>query len=145
MNLAGQYEDAKLELQIAPLIDVVFLLLIYFMVTSSLIKKEGDISFILPADVPQVQMVDIPIEARIRIAADDSVSLDGMQFAASDRNLDGLRTQITGLKQIADAQHSPFFVTLDPQPDTIQRRIIDVMDACAAAKVKNLTFAKKES
>jgi biopolymer transport protein ExbD len=144
MNLSSQYEDAKLELQIAPLIDVVFLLLIYFMVTSSLIKKEGDISFMLPADVPQVQMVDIPIDARIRIAEDDSVSLDGMQFPASDKKLEGLINQIVGLKQMADATKSPFFVTLDPQPDTLHRRIIDVMDACAAAKVKNLTFAKKD-
>lgn len=145
MNLSGSYEEAKLELQIAPLIDVVFLLLIYFMVTSSLIKKEGDISFMLPADVPQVEMIDIPIDARIRIAEDDSVSLDGMQFAGSDRELEGLIDQIVGLKQMADAQRSPFFVTLDPQPDTQHYRIIDVMDACAAAKVKNLTFAKKDT
>ena len=44
MNFMKHVEDVKLELQIAPLIDVVFLLLIYFMVTAALIKKEGDIS-----------------------------------------------------------------------------------------------------
>ena len=44
MKLTQHLEEVKLELQIAPLIDVVFLLLIYFMVTASLIKKEGDIS-----------------------------------------------------------------------------------------------------
>ncbi len=144
MNLSSSYEDAKLELQIAPLIDVVFLLLIYFMVTSSLIKKEGDISFMLPADVPQVQMIDIPIDARIAISEDDSVSLDGRQYPASDKDLEELIDQIVGLKQMADSTQSPFFVTLAPQPDTTHRRIIDVMDACAAAKVKNLTFAKKD-
>ncbi len=144
MNLSSAYEDAKLDLQVAPLIDVVFLLLIYFMVTSSLIKKEGDISFMLPADVPQVQMVDIPIDARIRIAEDDSVSLDGRQYAASNRDLEELIDQLAGLKQMAESTKSPFFVTLDPQPDTKHRRIIDVMDACAAAKVSNLTFAKKD-
>ncbi len=51
MNIMQHYEDAKLELQIAPLIDVVFLLLIYFMVTASLIKKEADLSFMLPTVV----------------------------------------------------------------------------------------------
>ena len=35
MNLTRNQEEVKLELQIAPLIDVVFLLLIYFMVTTS--------------------------------------------------------------------------------------------------------------
>jgi biopolymer transport protein ExbD len=145
MDLSSQYEDAKLELQIAPLIDVVFLLLIYFMVTAQIIRKEGDIPFMLPADVPTVEMIDIPVEARIRINPDDSVVLEGMSFSASDRKLEGLIGQIVGLRNMADAQHSPFFVTLDPTEDTRHRRIIDVMDACAAAKVKNLTFAKKGS
>ena len=49
MNLSEQMEEAKLELQISPLIDVVFLLLIYFIVTAKIVKKEGDIPFMLPA------------------------------------------------------------------------------------------------
>ena len=144
MNLSEQLEEAKLELQISPLIDVVFLLLIYFIVTAKIIKKEGDIPFMLPADVPQVEMIDIPIEARITILDDNTVALDGMQFPDSDRKLDGLSSQIVGLRQMAEAQRSPFFVTLAPQPDTHHYRIIDVMDACATATAKNLTFARRE-
>ena len=109
MNLSESLEEAKLELQISPLIDVVFLLLIYFIVTAQIVKKEGDIPFMLPADVPQVEMIVIPIEARINIAKDNSVSLDGMQFTGSDRELEGLIEQIIGLRQIAEAQQSPFF------------------------------------
>jgi biopolymer transport protein ExbD len=145
MNLSEQYEDAKLELNISSLIDVVFLLLIYFIVTARIIKKEGDIPFMLPADVPTVEMMDIPVEARIRINPDDTVTLEGMSFSAADRKLDGLVTQIVGLRKMAEAQRSPFFVTLDPTEETKHRRIIDVMDACATAKVKNLTFAKRGS
>ena len=51
--------EAKLELQIAPLIDVVFLLLIYFMVTASLVKKEADVEFLLPADVAQQKQLKL--------------------------------------------------------------------------------------
>lgn len=144
MRLSEQYEDSKLELNISSLIDVVFLLLIYFIVTARIVVKEGDIPFMLPADVPTVEMLDIPVEARIRINPDDTVMLEGMTFAAGDRKLDGLVTQIVGLRKMAEAQRSPFFVTLDPTEETLHRRIIDVMDACAEAKVKNLTFAKKD-
>ena len=142
MNLSEQLEDAKLELQISPLIDVVFLLLIYFIVTAQIVKIEGDIPFMLPADVPQVEMIDIPIDARINILEDDSVMLDGMSFSGTDRKLEGLVSQIVGLRQMAEAQRSPFFVTLAPQPDTQHYRIIDVMDACADAGVKKLGFSK---
>ena len=145
MNLTDQYEDAKLELDVSSLIDVVFLLLIYFIVTAQIVAKEGDIPFMLPADVPTMEMIDIPVEARIRINPDESVMVEGMTFSASDKELRGLVDQIRGLRSMAEAQRSPFFVTLDPNKDTKHSRIIDVMDACAEAKVKNLTFAKRGS
>jgi len=134
--------DAKVELQIAPLIDVVFLLLIYFMVTASLIKKEGDISFILPASVPPTKMIDIPVEALIYILDDGTVEMDGLRFAPGDLALDELSLQVAGLREIAKAQQSPFSVTITPHERARHTRIIDVMDACAVAGTKNLSFGK---
>jgi biopolymer transport protein ExbD len=142
MNLNKHYEEIKMELQIAPLIDVVFLLLIYFMVTASLIKKEGDISFMLPANIAQEDMVDIPVEVLIEITSDGTIQVEGMRFDRNDKTLDALVNQIRGLKQIAKSQNSPFFVNVLPHQDALHRRIIDVMDACAAAGVNSLTFSK---
>lgn len=142
MNLNRHTEEVKLELQISPLIDVVFLLLIYFIVTTELIKKEGDVSFMLPAQsLPEV-MVTLPVEVVILIAADGTVEVDGITFAPNDDELKDLTTQIRGLQAVAESQRSTFFVNLLPQKDALHRRIIDVMDACAAAKVKNLSFSK---
>jgi len=139
----GRQDDAKAELQIAPLIDVVFLLLIYFMVTASLIKKEGDISFVLPANVPPTQLQELPVEALILIGEDGTVELDGLQFDPEDIMLDELVVQVAGLKDIAAAQTSlPLAVTITPSANTLHARIISVMDACAAAGVKNLSFGK---
>jgi len=138
-NMSG---EQKVELQIAPLIDVVFLLLIYFMVTAALIKKEGDISFVLPANIQAEQMNEMPVEILIEIMADGTVQAEGIRFGAEDRLLDDLVTQLAGLKQIAQSQKSPFSVNLLPNGETIHDRVIDVMDACAAAGVKNLSFSK---
>ena len=146
MDLASQYEEAKVDLQVSSLIDVVFLLLIYFIVSAKIIQPEGDIPFSLPADVPRMEMVVIPVEARIRINKDDSVVINnGMNFPGTDENLEGLITQIKQLKSMASAQRTPFFVTLDPTQETSHKRIVDVMDACAGADVKNLTFSKSVS
>jgi len=46
------------------------------------------------------------------------------------------------LKAIAEAQSAPFSVNLLPDSETLHDRVIDVMDACAAAGVKNLSFSK---
>ena len=142
MNISKSVEETKLELQIAPLIDVVFLLLIYFMVTAALIKKEGDIAFRLPANIAPSDMIIIPVEALIQITADGAVMMDGMRFSSNDENLSDLVTQLKGLKGIADSQKSPFYVNILPNQDSLHARVIDVMDACAAAGVENLSFSK---
>lgn len=142
MKLNKQKSSIKVELQIAPLIDVVFLLLIYFMVTASLIKKEGDISFILPATVPPSKMIEVPVEAVIFILDDGTVEMDGMRFAPEDSTLDELSIQVGGLKEMANTQQSPFSVTITPHVDALHMRVVDVMDACAAVGVKNLSFGK---
>ena len=67
MKLNKNLEEAKLDLQVSPLIDVVFLLLIYFIVTMELIRKEGDISFMLPAQTQPQVMVTLPVEVVILI------------------------------------------------------------------------------
>jgi biopolymer transport protein ExbD len=142
MDVGTELEPVKLELQIAPLIDVVFLLLIYFMVTASLIKKEGDISFILPATVAAMDVVTIPLEVLIEIDDSGTVLLEGLQFPQQDEKLDDLVSQVRGLKAVAKSQQSPFFVNILPHRDALHGRVIDVMDACAAAEVESLTFSK---
>ncbi len=144
MDLMQHYEESPLKLDVASLIDVVFLLLIYFIMTASLIRKEADIGFMLPANVAVQDMQEIPLEVLIQIEDDGTVVVEGMRFSFDDRSLDDLVVQVAGVKEIAASQNSPFFVNVLPHPDALHRRIIDVMDACAAAGVDSLTFSKTQ-
>ena len=92
MNLNQNIDEDKFEIQIAPLIDVVFLLLIYFMVTTTLIKKEADIGFILPANISVEEMKDIPVEALIEIQRDGTIEIEGMRFSNDDKDLNDLHS-----------------------------------------------------
>jgi biopolymer transport protein ExbD len=142
VNFQKHVEEAKPEVQIAPLIDVVFLLLIYFMVTARLIKKEGDISFKLPAEAKPNMLPVIPVEVVIQITVDGAVMVDGVRYSPNDKNLDQLVTALKGRKRLAESQSTPFYVNLLPNEDSVHERVIDVMDACAAAGVENLSFSK---
>lgn len=139
MNLQKLPEE-KVALQIAPLIDVVFLLLIYFMVTASLVKKEADIAFLLPAQVTQSDPIDLPIEVIIEIAPNGNVVVEGTVYSSADRELTDLATRLAQLRQAAGSSGSPLAITITPNRDVRQRRIVDVMDACALAEVKNISF-----
>ena len=64
MDWEEELLEPKEGLQIAPLIDVVFLLLIYFMVTATLRKSEADIGISLPGTVFQSQQIQMPVWSR---------------------------------------------------------------------------------
>ncbi|MCF7848388.1 MAG: biopolymer transporter ExbD [Kiritimatiellales bacterium] len=139
-----KFEDLinkKAELQIAPLIDVVFLLLIYFMVTASLIKKEADLSFLLPAEVNQTQPIDLPIEVLIEIRQEGDIVIEGMVFERNDFELDALILHLMTLREAAESSMSEMIVSIMPDDTALHGRIVQVMDACAAADVKNLSFS----
>jgi biopolymer transport protein ExbD len=136
MKLIEEMMNKKAELEIAPLIDVVFLLLIYFMVTASLIKKEADLSFMLPAKVDVPDSLDLPIEVLIEVSELGDIVINGMVLEEDD-----LIGQLMSLKEAADSSGSELIVNIMPNDLAVHGRIIRVMDACAAAKVKNMSFS----
>jgi biopolymer transport protein ExbD len=141
MNLQKILTDDKVELQIAPLIDVVFLLLIYFMVTASLVKKEADISFMLPARVDQSESIEIPIEVAIEIAPEGDVVVEGMIFPRDDHDLDTLIARLMEFREAAESSGSELIVNIFPAEEVLHGRIVEVMSACAAAEVRNTSFS----
>lgn len=128
--------NKKAELQIAPLIDVVFLLLIYFMVTAALIKKEADLNFQLPIESPPVVGDILPIEALIEVRESGDIMMEGLVY---DQN--SLISKLMSLKEAAESTGSDFIVNIMPDDAALHGRIIMVMDACAAADVKNMSFS----
>lgn len=141
MKLLEDIMNKKAELEIAPLIDVVFLLLIYFMVTASLIKKEADLSFMLPAKVDVPETLDLPIEVLIEVSETGDIIINGMVFGKDQSKLDDLIGQLLSLKEAADSSGSDLIVNIMPADKALHGRIIRVMDACAAADVKNMSFS----
>ncbi len=140
----ARYQEVNIRHQIAPLIDVVFLLLIYFMVSATIMNKEGGLAFVLP--LPNgPPLPDVPIHAYIQIDNDGMVMLEGMRFDSDDRNLKKLVSHVAMLREIADAQQSEFVVTLAPEADAQHGRVVDVMDACRNARVRHLAFASSRT
>ncbi len=65
-DLLGNPQDS--EFQMAPLIDCVFLLMVYFLMTTELTKSEADLGIQLPGLVKQFQVVKMPDEQIIEIS-----------------------------------------------------------------------------
>jgi len=130
------------ELDVAPLIDMVFLLLVFFMSTASLVKSEGDLGIKLPGVVQQAVSVDMPDEQIIEVRSTGQVYLNGREFG--DVNKSDMPDLVNTLQRYgaaSAASKNKALITIWAADDTKHQRVVDVMNACADAGIKNVTFA----
>ena len=133
--------NEKTELQIAPLIDIVFLLLIYFMVSSSLKRSEADLTLALPGAVVQTQEMNMPDEQIIEVDADGAIILNGRAYTdpakADMKELEAILTRYNEASQLVNV---PASITIDADDESVHGRVVDVLNACAGAGIRNITF-----
>ena len=131
----GVSEGGDIGFQIAPMVDVVFVLLLFFMAAAGSQTLTKELSSTLPGVTPsRVQTISIPID----ILADGRVSVNNRIFdSASSRDLPELRGW---LKETIAKFGDRDPVIIRPTPDTRHQRVIDVLDAVSASGVKKLTF-----
>ncbi|MDF1751679.1 MAG: biopolymer transporter ExbD [Verrucomicrobiales bacterium] len=133
--------DDTVEMQMGPMIDMVFLLLVFFMVSAKPVKEESDIQIALPGKQEQSEAVDIPDEQRILINTDGTVVLNDMVLAAAgDSAMKDLVVTMKRFKESSEANKSKALVTIAPEENVPHQRVVDVLNACAAAEIKGVTF-----
>jgi biopolymer transport protein ExbD len=133
------------EIAMTPMIDCVFLLLVFFMVTSSLQVKEADISFSLPGVADQAEAVEIPDEQIIQITEKGNVLLNDLEYDSPDRtDMPELVKTLTLFRKTADANKVPAMITIAPDDGVKHQRVVDVLNACTDAKITSVTFAFDE-
>lgn len=130
------------ELPIAPMIDVVFLLLVYFMVSSSIQKQEADMGFSLPAVVKSSEPIAFPDEQVIEIDDEGQVSVNGYEYDdPSSASYSDLALMLSRFREAALASQSTARVTIAPSDATPHQTVVRVMDACEEAGLEAVSFA----
>ena len=123
----------ELELNITPLIDIVFLLLIFFMVSTTF-QKESQLRVQLPEATPQSPADPVePLE--IVISADGQYAVSGRKLADNER-----ATLVDALEQAAGEQRDrPLVVRADAR--TPHQAVVRAMDAASRLGLRNLSIA----
>ena len=120
------FEDAQLNL--APMIDVVFLLLIFFMVATTFAKEEEQLDVNLPASEAG-EAVENPDEITIVLYEDGRMLLNGTEIEDL-----GLSAELRRLAQQDDSVP----VTIRGDRDVVLQRVVAVMDACVMAGLSDV-------
>jgi biopolymer transport protein ExbD len=137
--------DGHLGFQIAPMIDVVFVVMLFFMVMAGAVKVERELNTKLPGTAETSGPTDFVDEIVINIAENGEVTLnDEVMDAPASREMPQLRATLLRLKQGSDAAKAPTLVTVVSEPEAKYSRTIDVLDALAVAQIENVTFTVNE-
>ncbi|MEI7773302.1 MAG: biopolymer transporter ExbD [Verrucomicrobiota bacterium] len=135
-------EHPKVELQIAPLIDVCFLLLFFYILTSKPVVPEKDLSVSLPGTAQQDVPLIIPDEQRIEILESGQIILNQEPLdTVASRDLPKLHVILRRLVLSAAANKTVALITIDADDRAKHQRLVDVLNACSKAGVGSVTFA----
>jgi len=145
MRLESSSDEASVGFQIAPMIDVVFVIMLFFMVMAGAVKVENELNTQLPGTAATSESTDFVDEQIITISDTGEVSLNEEPFdSAQSKELPQLKGTLQRLKQNADAAKTPAVVTIVSDEQSKYSRTIDVLDALAVAKIDNVTFTVSE-
>ncbi|MCW8872510.1 ExbD/TolR family protein [Pseudomonadota bacterium] len=123
--------DEEAEINITPMLDIVFIMLIFFIVTTSFVKEKG-LEVSRPASSPpkEVQQDKGPIV--VRIESSGLISLKGriLEPRAVIANLE---------REKAEKPTSPLIVAAHPEADT--EALVTVLDAARAVGIESVNVA----
>ena len=123
-------------LSLTPLIDVVFLLLIFFLVTSEFEEEERRLDIVLPTATSATPMTSKPREIVVDIDAQGQVFLRGQRTQLDD---------LERLLQTAVASNpTNQTVVIRADQSTAFQPVVSVMDVCNRTGVSDYSVTTKE-
>jgi biopolymer transport protein ExbD len=127
-------EEGDLGFQIAPMVDVVFVLLLFFMAAASMKGFEKELSVRIPTlpGKPDDTVVTIEISPAGRVVVNDQLF-----GKPGDHELLALKRW---LREAREEFGNTDSIVLSPDDDTRHERVMEVLGACRGAGVTKLAF-----
>ncbi|MCF6313594.1 MAG: biopolymer transporter ExbD [Verrucomicrobiales bacterium] len=135
--------DSEPQLDMSSMIDVSFLLLIFFLVTSSLDPKETDLGMVLPTDkeIPGLDCFVEPMEIKIASNGSITVDLTLLDTDLDQRQLPLLEDKLRIYKDSSDLLSTEPMITVISSDEASGQRFIDVLNTLAKVDIKDVTIA----
>ncbi len=132
MKFRDYHSQPPSELELAPMIDVVFLLLIFFLVTWQFARFERDMDISVPAAEELDDSARTVNEIIINVQEDGTVILNGTEYTQEQ-----LLSRLSIIAEIDQDQA----VILRGDSKAAFQHIIDVLDTIKRAGIWNVAFA----
>jgi len=126
-------EGEQIEVQMAPLIDCVFLLLIFFLVATTLKEMHPEVAITLPSSDAAVEIETDPQTLVLGVSKYGKLYVNGQDA-----------TITTVFEQVRLAKQEGRMVRLDADQDTPFRRVLELLEICHVEGLKNVGVHTRE-
>jgi biopolymer transport protein ExbD len=146
MKQVQQQPEAIAGFQIAPMIDVVFVIMLFFMVMAGAVKVEHELKTTLPGNAETAKETELPDEVTIGVSETGEITLNEDPVGTSgDKLLENLYNQMKQLGEAAVQSKTKLLITVQAEESARYERVINVLDCLAKANISNVTFAVSET
>ena len=135
MNFRRNSRSKAASVQMASLMDVIFLLLCFFVTSSVFSQWETEISIALPTAKSSTVPGRMPGEIILNVAADGNVTVNGQKLSLAE-----VTERLTRIAKLYPGQ--PVVIRADKT--TKYESLVSVIDACRTADVWNFSLATKD-
>ena len=132
MKIRTDESDESAGPNMTPMIDVVFLLLIFFMVTTTFIQLEKEMDIELPEAASGDSGSDVLKEIVINLYPGGGIKVEGKDYA-----LDDLATLLRRAASINPDQE----VLIRGDGKAVVNELVQVMDICQSSSIVNMSIA----
>ena len=131
--------------QIAPMIDVVFVIMLFFMVMAGAVKVEHELKTTLPGNAETAKETEMPDEITIGVSENGAITINEDPVGQpNDKTLEGLYNEMMKMATAAKQSKTKLLITVQAEEAAKYDRVINVLDVLARADIPNVTFAVAE-
>ena len=126
-----RHSDEEAEINITPMLDIVFIMLIFFIVTTSFVKEQG-LEVSRPSNAPPKEVKQDKGPIVVKIDSSSLISVQGrvLEPRAVEANLE---------RQKAEKPDSPLIIAAHPAADT--EALVTILDAAKAVGIASVSVA----
>jgi len=142
-------EDDEPAMDISSLIDVCFLLLIYFLVTSTIQPREQDLGMDIPSESPpetkvEIEPMLIQVDNQGKIVVNKTEPLDDA-VEGKERVYPRLQERLNTYAETSESTGKEPLVQIYVSGDVPQIHVTDVLNALKGAGINSMTFKYLEA
>lgn len=132
MNFKKRFSDTSPGFQMAPMLDIIFILLIQFMAATLFAKWEKKLDIVVPSADSAISSEQQKLEIIVNIDKNGAIFINSIEMS---------HTRLKEILRITHAQSADQPIIIRADQDALHKYVVSVLDICTQLDIRNVAFS----